>query len=429
MIDDLITEITKKTTLTDTQIGSIFNKNYLGFNTYNFIQNKTILLTSKFICDKILKGQIEETIYNEICVSFKTQLKSDKERIINNLRTNFQYIIQYLNPHQFTDANNMWKVYIKFYNDVNMTLSAADLSLLMSKKMSVKYSELLDLMITNIKSLSTIFIRDLLQISVADMTQLLINIFTNYPIEKFSEKNISLVIKYINIELLKCIYGGPYNTFLLKNIILQYKPNVNCTNQYYTTTFNMFVSCYKEIQSISQLTSEDNRSLMCIALNIGNHLVVTYLLENKFAYQDINITDLYTQNEQDIYKILDSFNKFNIKLDIHWYSHVVNILNKDIATLQPLLKKYTIYQNEADDNKEYQDFLQEIKNKIATNNMLKYLTIEKCLQLILNSELNITTSDIIHVADIHTRLFLYEYLKSTNKIKTVKTVKTLKKVN
>ena len=44
--------------------------------------------------------------------------------------------------------------------------------------------------------------------------------FTNYPIEKFSEKNISLVIKYINIELLKCIYDGPYNTVLLKNIIL-----------------------------------------------------------------------------------------------------------------------------------------------------------------------------------------------------------------
>lgn len=425
-IQEFIVEITKKTTLSEKIIETIMAMDECQVELDDYVKSKEILLNYKPFCEKILYKKLPQDKLDEIVMILlpinKLELKEMKK-----FKSNFNKIVDYLNQHQMKETYELWKSYIEFNNKINMKLEYDDIKGIIYKKkcMTTKdYNLILDLAIQNIGILTPDFIIKILPLTGYASVDInsIIDIF-KYPHEKFTIQNVDLLLKNINnVQLFQLLYTDTYNDILLKKVINYHNlSETDPKTRQKIYDMKIFNHCYKS----SQLTQEQTKDLMNMALNLCKEHIIGYLLDNKFPQDEVDLNLIYTTSEADLIKILETCNKYNIKLNIESYTHCVKLL----SNLSPLekFKKYTIYENEPDDDKNFLEFIETVKQNIGLYNKIKYLTIEKCLELITNNELNVTISDIINIDSCQTREFLYNYLKDTNKIKTVKTIKTLKK--
>jgi hypothetical protein len=426
-IQEFIVEITKKTTLSEKIIEIIMRIHNCQVELDDYVKSKEILLNYQPFCEKILYKKLSQDKLDEI---INILLPFDQVKKINytdKFRSNFNNIISNLNQHQMKETYELWKSYIEFHNKINMKLQSYNITDLLYNKnslLSKDYNLILDLVIQNIGILTQGFIIKILPLTGYASVDInsIIDIF-KYPHEKFTIQNVDLLLKHINnVQLFQLLYTDTYNDILLKKVIIYHnfsEPDPKTRQKIFD--MKIFNHCYKS----AQLTQEQTKDLMNIALNLCKEHIVGYLLDNKFPQDEVDLNLIYTTSEADLIKILETCNKYNIKLNIESYTHCVKLLS-NLSPLQKL-KKYTIYENEPDDDKNFLEFIETVRQNNGLYNKIKYLTIEKCLELITNNELNVTISDIINIYSPQTREFLYNYLKDTNKIKTVKTVKTLKK--
>lgn len=418
-IQPLILEITKKSTLTTAIVETIFAYTSFDYDIFEFVDNKEIMLKSKQFCTKLLENKLDPQNLNKLIERIKNS--DSKMEIHTKLYNSFQAInVNYRYKYEY------WNIYINLHLFTGMMFTWSDLELLITSLKPInplKYSEILQSIMEIMKIIDKKTTLDIIHYVSAQHYIHYVELFQSIPFEHFTLDTVDPLLKYLtNLPLFKIIYKGEYNAKLLQKIIIN-NTKINHVGQNIKIDIAIFDYCYKQVHT--NLSREENIAIMNSALNCCCTEFISYLMENKFVDSYVDLCQLYSENESDIWATLEILNKYNVKLNKDSYINMLHNLKcviiepKDTKIIR--LKKFTIYQNEEDSNKDYVEFIESIKNELKQK-LNRYISPKECLEKIINSDLDISISNIIRIENWQSRQILYNYLKSTNKIKTVKTV-------